>query len=142
MGLKDFQGLKSSPPPELSLVAFKDDFCVTFLLTNFVWRSHCTPWLEKAVEGKLGDLPKDASHALSKTNFGSSFRLNEVTLAGAKDYGQAVKTLGSRISALGGPDFETLIIPVLLLTIHAVSLNDLWLIGLNANILQCSVFAS
>ena len=123
MGLEDFQEPKSSPPPELSLIAFKDDFCVTFLLTNFVWRSHCTPWIEQAVKGKLGELAKNASRALSKTNFGTSFKLPEVKLDGAKHYGLAVRHVSSRLSKPTGLEIETLIIPFLLLTIHAVSLE-------------------
>ena len=50
-----------SPPPELSLVAFREDMCSAFLVPNFVWRTYRTPWIEMAAKGHLGQLSLDAS---------------------------------------------------------------------------------
>ena len=128
LGVIDFAALRSQcPPPELSLAAFKDGFCSTFLMTNFVWRTHCHIWLEQAVKGELGPLPRDASFALSMTNFDAAHQLENVKLDGERYRTRTLAAVATGLSEPhmnlrhGGLKKEALIAPILLLILHAVS---------------------
>lgn len=113
----------SSPPPELSLVAFQGDFCISFMFANFIWRSYGTLWLNQAAEGKLGKLALDATKALSQANFGSTNHKTDIELKGSMQYGQCLKTLATELGkgmalVKGG---NQLLVPILILMMHAVS---------------------
>lgn len=110
-----------SPPPELSLVAFQEDMYTAFLVANFVWRSYDTPWIEMATKGNLGQLSLHASQALSQTNFGSAHHQEEIKLDGMTQYSKVLKALAPQLSDPRRPGVEELIVPVMMLLIHAVS---------------------
>lgn len=110
-----------SPPPELSLVAFREDMYTAFLVANFVWRTYGTPWIEMAARGNLGQLSLHASRALSQTNFGSAHHQEEIKLDGMAQYSKVLKALAPQLSDPKRPGVEELIVPVMMLLIHAVS---------------------
>lgn len=112
-----------SPPAEMSLVAFRGDMCSAFLVANFVWRTYGTPWIEMAVRGNLGQLSLDASRALSQTNFGSAHHQQEIKIDGMIQYSKVLKALAPQLSDPTKPGVEELIVPVMMLLIHAVSSN-------------------
>ncbi|KAF4468718.1 Transcriptional regulatory moc3 [Fusarium albosuccineum] len=114
----------ASPPPEMSLVAFQGDFCFSFMFSNFVWRSYGTPWLDEAAAGRLGHLSLDATRALSEANFGRSNHQPDIELKGVVQYGKCLKTLAMELEsgiAHGGRD---LLVPILVLMMHAASHAD------------------
>ena len=110
-----------SPPPELSLVAFREVMCSAFLVANFVWRTYGTPWLEMAAKGDLGQLSLDASRALSQTNFGNAHHHEAIKIDGMIQYSKVLKALAPQLSDPRRPGVEELIIPVMMMLIHAVS---------------------
>lgn len=114
-----------SPPPELCLIAFREDLYSAFLVANIVWRTYGTPWLEMAAKGSLGQLSLDASRALSQTNFGSAHHQDEIKLDGMIQYSKVLKALAPQLSDPERPGVEELIVPVMMLLIHAVSSNSL-----------------
>ncbi|KAF2120760.1 hypothetical protein BDV96DRAFT_641417 [Lophiotrema nucula] len=105
-------------PPELSLVAFKQDVCISFLLHNFVWRTYGKGWLENAA-GKLDKLSEQAVRALSNSFFGMHNRQEDIQLQGAMQYGKALSLLRPALSDPRKPGIENLLIPVLILIMHA-----------------------
>ena len=108
-----------SPPPELSLVAFQDNFCLTFMFDNHVWRSSGVLWLEQAARGSLGELSLNAAYALSQANFGRSYHQWDLEMQGVLLYGQCLKALADQLASIK-PRAE-LIVPILILLTHAVS---------------------
>ena len=106
----------SSPPGELSLVAFEGNICLTFLFENFVWRSYGTEWLELAALGRLDAVSSFAIRGLSHANFGKSHHSQDLQLRGAAQYGQALKTLTPELSR---PTNPRLLIPILILLLHS-----------------------
>lgn len=113
-----------SPPPELSLVAFREDMCSAFLVANFVWRTYGTPWIEMAAKGNLGQLSLDASRALSQANFGSAHHQQAIKLDGIIQYSKVLKALAQQLSEPTRPGVEKLIVPVMMLLIYAVSASS------------------
>ncbi|CAM1510073.1 Fc.00g004080.m01.CDS01 [Cosmosporella sp. VM-42] len=116
----------TSPPAELSLVAFQGDFCFAFMFSNVVWRSYGAPWLDQAAQGKLGDLSLDATKALAQANFGRSNHKPDIELQGVVQYGKCLKSLAAELGkgmalAQGGQD---LLVPILVLMMHAASHTD------------------
>ncbi|KAI5456629.1 hypothetical protein BGZ63DRAFT_417610 [Mariannaea sp. PMI_226] len=116
----------SSPPPELSLIAFQGDFCFSFMFSNFIWRSYGALWLNQAAEGKLGNLALNATKALSHANFGRSNHKSDIELEGSIQYGKCLKRLATELGR--GPelvkDGNQLLVPILLLIMHAASNSD------------------
>ncbi|OCL03880.1 hypothetical protein AOQ84DRAFT_442428 [Glonium stellatum] len=116
--------IRNPAPNELSLVAFKGDMCFAFLFENFVWRSYGTPWLQMAASGKLDSLALESSQALSQANFGSSHRLPDIQINGAIQYGKALRALIPGLSDPSKPGVEILLVPIMILLIHATSQAD------------------
>lgn len=108
----------ASPPPEMSLIAFQGDFCFSFMFSNFVWRSYGAPWLDQAAAGKLGRLSLDATKALSQANFGKSNHQSDIELKGVIQYGKCLESLAQELGSSCGRD---LLVPILVLLMHAVS---------------------
>lgn len=115
----------SFPPPELSLVAFREDMCSAFLVANIVWRTYGTPWLEMAAKGDLGQLSLDASRALSRTNFGSAHHHEEIKLDGMIQYSKVLKALAPQLSNPRRQGMEEMIVPIMMLLLHAVRCKPL-----------------
>ncbi|CAG9956964.1 unnamed protein product [Clonostachys rosea f. rosea IK726] len=111
----------ASPPSELSLIAFKDDFCISFTFANFVWRSYGSPWLEQAAQGKLGALALDATRGLSQSNFGKANHQSVVELEGVQRYSTCLNIL--RDALMIGVTGE-LLVPILIMLIHSSSNAD------------------
>jgi hypothetical protein len=111
---------RPSPPPELSLVAFKDDFCFTVIFENHVWRSSAGPWLQPAINGQFGDLALIAIGALSKANFGKLFHAPGIEREGIALHGRCLKLLAGRLTTINRKSQE-LIVPILILLMHVVS---------------------
>lgn len=114
-----------SPPPELSLVAFREDIYSAFLVANIVWRTYGTPWLEMAAKGDLGQLSLDASRALSQTNFGSAHHHEEIKLDGMIQYSKVLKALAPQLSNPRRQGMEEMIVPIMMLLLHAVRYKPL-----------------
>lgn len=96
-----------------------------FLVANFVWRTYGSPWLEMAVKGNLGLLSQDASRALSQTNFGTAHHQEDIKLDGMIQYSKVLKALAPQLSDPRRPGVEELIVPIMMLLIHAVSSTPL-----------------
>ena len=121
----DRRGRVVSPPPELSLIAFQGDICFAFMFSNFVWRSYGSLWLESAASGKLGDLALDATKALSRSNFGKSNHQSQIELQGVLQYGQCLNTLAKNLASHRNREKRDLLVPILVLLMHAVRMIDL-----------------
>ncbi|KAF2735449.1 hypothetical protein EJ04DRAFT_576098 [Polyplosphaeria fusca] len=105
-------------PQELSLAAFRNDVCISFLMHNFVWRTYGKGWLEPAA-GKLDDLSNQSIRALSALFFGISHKQEDIQMVGALRYGKALGLLRPALSDPRKPGVEKLIIPILLMLMHA-----------------------
>ncbi|KAJ4198727.1 hypothetical protein NW767_008718 [Fusarium falciforme] len=102
----------------MSLIAFQGDFCFSFMFSNFVWRSYGASWLDQAAAGKLGRLSLDATKALSQANFGKSNHQSGIELKGVIQYGKCLESLAQELGSSCGRD---LLVPILVLMMHAVS---------------------
>ncbi|KAH8724800.1 hypothetical protein GQ44DRAFT_654167, partial [Phaeosphaeriaceae sp. PMI808] len=109
-----------SPPPELSLVAFRDNICLTWMLANHVWRSSGIIWLEHAASGKLGSLSLHATYALSQTDFGCANHQPDIERRGITLYGQTLSQLAAQLTNLHH-GVQNLIVPIIVLMMYAVS---------------------
>lgn len=109
-----------TPPPELSLVAFKDNIYLSLMYSNHVWRASAALWLEDAATGKLGRLSMDSAYALSQANFGRVNHQQDIESQGTELYGQCLTNLAGRLANIGQGG-QGLLIPILLLLMHAVS---------------------
>lgn len=109
-----------TPPRELSLVAFQDNIYLSLMFSNHVWRASASLWLEDAATGKLGKLSMDSAYALSQANFGRINHQNDIESQGTALYGQCLINLAGQLANISqnGP---ALLIPILLLLMHAVS---------------------
>lgn len=113
-----------SPPPEMSLVAFKGDFCFAFMFSNFVWRVYSEPWLGLAASGKLGSLSLNAAQALAETNFGRSNSKMDIQLHGLTLYGQCLKSMAASLTSSeeqARHERRELLVPIMLLLMQSVS---------------------
>lgn len=112
---------QSSVPPELSLVAFREDVQFSFLFDNFVWSSYGSPWLQLAAAGKLDALSLEACRVFSLGTFGRHHHQREIEVSGAIHYDKTVRALSSRLSNVGSAGSEALIVPITILLMHSVS---------------------
>jgi hypothetical protein len=121
--LRSNDGLRGSGslPPEMSFVAFRDNIQFSYLFDNFVWSSYGSPWLQMSAEGKLNALSLEACRAFSLSIFGRHHHQSEIELSGAVHYDKTVRALSSRLSNVGAPGSEALIVPIMILLMHAVS---------------------
>ena len=108
-------------PHELSLTPFKSDLEFAFLFDNFVWSSYGTPWLEQSAAGKLDRLSHLAARAFAQTIFGSHHHLKAVKAEGSDGHTIVLRVLSEELGREGAPGTEALIIPIMILLIHAVS---------------------
>ena len=108
-------------PSELSLVAFKDDMLFAFLFENFVWSSYGTPWLEYSASGRMGRLSLTACQAFSQCVFGKHHHRSDIETAGQIHYGATVRDLSVELSQVGHQGSESLIVPIMILLMHAVN---------------------
>jgi hypothetical protein len=109
-----------SPPPELSLLAFQNDICLSFMFSNYVWRSSGVLWLEDAASGKFGLLSLKTTYALSRANFGRSHHQPDIERQGIVVYGQCLTSLAGQLTTQDKTR-QALIVPMLVLLLHAVS---------------------
>jgi hypothetical protein len=108
-------------PSDMSLVAFREDIQFAYLFDNFVWSSYGTPWLQMSAEGKIDALSLEACRAFSLSIFGKHHHQPDIEVSGAIHYDKAVRALSSRLSSVGAPGSEDLIIPIMILLMHSVS---------------------
>lgn len=108
------------PPPELSLVAFRDNIHLSFMFFNYLWRSNGALWLDHAAVGKFGSLSLNATYALSQVNFGTSNHQADITLQGMTLHGRCLKELATRLVHVDKGSRD-LIVPILVLLAYAVS---------------------
>ena len=115
-------GAAQQPPlcSELSLIAFKGDMQYAYLFDNFVWSTYANPWLWMAACGKLGQLSVTASQALAQSAFGKHHNHSETIATGAVSYSNTVKSLVAALAEPGNRGKEALLVPVLILLMHAV----------------------
>lgn len=111
-------------PQELSLVAFRDDVQFSYLFDNFVWSSYGSPWLQMAAAGRLDALSLEACRAFSLSIFGKHHHQRDIVVSGAMHYDHTVRALSSRLSRVGSPGSEGLIIPITILLMHSVSYDS------------------
>ncbi|KIW76152.1 hypothetical protein Z517_10898 [Fonsecaea pedrosoi CBS 271.37] len=114
----------SAVPKELSFVAFRDNIQFSYLFDNFVWSSYGSPWLQMSAEGKLDALSLEACRAFSLSIFGRHHRQAEIEVNGAIHYDKTVRALSSRLSNVGAPGSENLIVPIMILLMHSSSTPD------------------
>jgi hypothetical protein len=110
----------AAPPQELNLSAFKDNFCFSFFLDNFGSLRQTRPWLGMSAEGKLGRLPLEACHALSKLSFGTFYHQRGIEVEGAIDYSKSLKSLIPDLTATKKESMAGMIVPIVLLLIYSV----------------------
>ncbi|ORY15598.1 hypothetical protein BCR34DRAFT_477610 [Clohesyomyces aquaticus] len=106
-------------PPELSLVAFQSDVCMSHLFSNFVWRTYGYGWLDLGAEGKLDVMTHQSVKALSSSFFGVLYRQEEIQLKGSMQYGKVLTMLRPRLSDPRKSGVENLIVPIMVLLMHA-----------------------
>lgn len=111
----------SGLPTELSFTAFRENIQFSYLFDNFVWSSFGSPWLHLAAEGKLDALSLEACRAFSLSLFGRHHHQADIEVSGAVHYDKTVRALSSRLSNVGAPGSEALIVPIMILLMHAVS---------------------
>ncbi|KIW51733.1 hypothetical protein, variant 3 [Exophiala xenobiotica] len=111
-------------PQELSLVAFRDDVQFSYLFDNFVWSSYGSPWLQMAAAGRLDALSLEACRAFSLSIFGKHHHQRDIVVSGAMHYDHTVRALSSRLSRVGSPGSEGLIIPITILLMHSSTTPD------------------
>ncbi|KAH8656685.1 hypothetical protein BGZ60DRAFT_532268 [Tricladium varicosporioides] len=121
--IKDIS-ITPSPPPELGLVAFKDNICFSYLMDNFVWRTYGSPWFELAALGKMDRLSLDSCQALSQINFGSHYHQGDMQVQGAIQYGSVLRSLIPRLARSKEPGMEALVVPIMILLMYASSQGD------------------
>ncbi|KAJ9133846.1 Transposase tc1-like protein [Pleurostoma richardsiae] len=122
--------MRASPdiPAEMSLAAFEGDFCFSYIFSNFVWKGYGSLWLDQAAEGKLGQLALDAATALAQSTFGRSKNVASIRMRGEVYYGKSLQALAEQLEdtqavlARGGG--HGLVVPVLVLMMHASTLTD------------------
>lgn len=93
------------------------------MFSNFVWRGYGNQWLAGAAEGKLGGLALASSQALARSTFGRAKGVVDVELKGAVQYGHCLSMLArglSRMQGLSSQEASSLVVPVLVLLMHAV----------------------
>jgi hypothetical protein len=117
----DSRGGSGPLPPELSFVAFRENIQFSYLFDNFVWSSYGSPWLQMSAEGKLDALSLEACRAFSLSIFGKHHHQSEIEMSGAVHYDKTVRALSVRLSNVGSPGSESLIVPIMILLMHAVS---------------------
>ncbi|RFU27315.1 hypothetical protein B7463_g9035, partial [Scytalidium lignicola] len=115
-------------PQQMSLVAFQSDFCFAYIFSNFVWRGYGSLWLERAAEGKLGPVALDAAKALAQSTFGRSKKVADVEIQGGIHYSKSLqalaKELGNTQALLLEGEACKLVVPILVLMMHASTLTD------------------
>ncbi|KAK5219624.1 hypothetical protein LTR72_008008 [Exophiala xenobiotica] len=111
-------------PRELSLVAFRDDVQFSYLFDNFVWSSYGSPWLQLAAAGRLDALSLEACRAFSLSIFGKHHHQRDIEVSGAMHYEHTVRALSSRLSHVGSPGSEGLIVPITILLMHSSTTPD------------------
>jgi hypothetical protein len=107
-------------PDELSLIAFRNDMQFAYLFENFVWSSYGTPWLELAALGRIDELSTSSCQAFAQTVYGKHHHLEDVEMMGSLHYGKTVRNLSSALSRAGERGSENLIVPIMVLLLHAV----------------------
>ncbi|RVX69796.1 hypothetical protein B0A52_06441 [Exophiala mesophila] len=129
-GFSDFYALRSSDqtpssvPQELNLSAFRDNIQFSYLFSNFVWSTYGSPWLQMSAEGKVDALALEACRAFSLTIFGKHHHQPEIEVNGAVHYDKAVRALSFRLSNVGAPGSEDMIVPIMILLMHSSSIPD------------------
>ena len=114
-------------PNELSLGAFQHDFCVSYVLSNFVWRAFGAGWLDLAAQGRMGGLALQATTAFSRVTFGRENRLTQIELKGHALHGVCLRAMAGELSkdavtlAARAPE---LMASALVLLIHANANTD------------------
>lgn len=78
-------------------------------------------WLEPAAQEQLDPLSTQSIRALSNIFFGMSYHQEDIQLQACLHYGKALKQLRGGLADPRKPGIENLIIPVLILLMHAVS---------------------
>ncbi|KAK5554430.1 hypothetical protein LTR46_007628 [Exophiala xenobiotica] len=111
-------------PQELSLVAFRDDVQFSYLFDNFVWSSYGSPWLQMAAAGRLDALSLEACRAFSLSIFGKHHHQRDIEVSGAMHYEHTVRALSSRLSHVGSPGSEGLMVPITILLMHSSTTPD------------------
>lgn len=89
------------------------------MLHNFVWRTFGVGWLESAAAKKLDETSAQAVGALSRIFFGIEHQLEDVQLKGSVQYGKALSLLRPALEDIRKPGIENLIVPILIMLMHA-----------------------
>ncbi|KIX09868.1 uncharacterized protein Z518_00949 [Rhinocladiella mackenziei CBS 650.93] len=122
--LRSNDNQQDTVPPDMSLVAFKDNIQFSYLFDNFVWSSYGTPWLQMSAEGKIDALSLEACRAFSLSIFGKHHHQPDIEVSGAVHYDKTVRALSSRLSNVGAPGSEALIVPIMILLMHSSTTPD------------------
>ncbi|KAI1267886.1 hypothetical protein F5Y18DRAFT_442281 [Xylariaceae sp. FL1019] len=91
-------------PKSISLAAFQDTICFSYIFSNFVWRGYGSSWLKQNAEGDVGQLA-----------FDSGCREHRKSLP--------VRDIIERFEAgkKNKRDLSNLVIPILLLLMHSIT---------------------
>lgn len=93
------------------------------MFASQVWKSLGALWLEEAASGHLGPLSHKAAVGLSQVSFGNFFSQSTISKRGNELYGQCLVAVAAELARTQGarPD---LLLPVLILLMHAVSFKE------------------
>ena len=108
-------------PGCLSLIAFKDDMQFAYLFSNFVWSGYGTPWLQLSALGRMDPLSSSACRAFAQTVFAKHHYLKDIEIDGSIKHGSVIQDLSSKLSNVGDPGSEYLIVPIMILLIYSVT---------------------
>lgn len=111
----------ASPPPELSFVAFQNDFCFAALFDNFVHRAFGGTWMEMAAKSGVG-LTGESVKALAQAHLGRVHHMPEIFIEGVALYGRCLNNMASEIARSPAGN-HNLLIPMILFLMTSVSLD-------------------
>ena len=106
------------------MIAFKNDMQFAYLFENFVWATYGSPWMQYSALGKMGPLPLAAARAFSQSVFGKHHHRCDIEREGQVTYGATVRELSLELGQVGQPGSESLIVPIMILLMHASTIPD------------------
>ncbi|EPE06633.1 transposase tc1-like protein [Ophiostoma piceae UAMH 11346] len=113
---------KTSPPRELSFVAFQSDFCFAALFDNFVHWAYGGTWMEKAASSGIG-LTGESIKALAQAHLGRVHHMSEIYIEGIARYGSCLRDMAAQIASTS-KETSQLLVPMILFLIISNQESD------------------
>ena len=107
----------TSPPPELSFVAFQSDFCFAALFGNFIHWAYGGTWMEMAATSGVG-LAGESVTALAQAHLGRVHHMSEIYIEGMARYGSCLGELAPQLAST--KESSHLLVPMILFLLISV----------------------